>query len=230
MQSIGYIRVSTKEQGQSGNGLAAQREIIARLAPDGLANVYCDIDSGANDARPELAKALSHAKRIGGQVVVAKLDRLARSVSKIKGLIDAGHKLVFGDIPESHGAGGTLHLTVMAAVAEFERERGRERTREGLAQAKVRLAAEGRSLGNPDGGRALADWTRQHGNGAAVASIKRAADEWAELHRDALIEALDEGLSHRAIARRFNDQGIITARGGRWSNVQVGNLITRLAA
>ena len=61
-----------------------------------------------------------------------------------------------------------------------------------------------------------------------MASIKREADERAELHREALVEALDGGLSHRAIARRFNEQGIVTARGGRWSNVQVGKLITRL--
>jgi predicted site-specific integrase-resolvase len=81
---VSYIRVSTARQGSSELGLEAQRESVRVFA---LANGYevakefLEIESGKNDARPVLAEALAYAKKTGACLVIAKLDRLARSVS-----------------------------------------------------------------------------------------------------------------------------------------------------
>ena len=88
-QIIGYLRVSTREQGHKRNGLEAQRETIERFAQaEGIMIVewHEEYESGkgflnAFDKRPELAKALDHAKRLKCSVVVSKLDRLSRDVA-----------------------------------------------------------------------------------------------------------------------------------------------------
>jgi DNA invertase Pin-like site-specific DNA recombinase len=141
MALIGYARVSTAEQ-----DLAAQR---AALAAAGCVEIVEETASGADVARPELARLLARIGR-GDTLVVARLDRLARSLAHLLAVLarlearGAGFRSLADPI-DTAGPSGTLVLQILGAVAEFERALIRERTRAGLAAARAR----GRRGGNP---------------------------------------------------------------------------------
>jgi DNA invertase Pin-like site-specific DNA recombinase len=97
---VAYLRVSTSRQGRSGLGLEAQRETLARFAQaEGyeIASERVEVETGkgtdALDRRPQLAAALSEARRHRCPVAVAKLDRLSRDVHFISGLM--AHRVPF---------------------------------------------------------------------------------------------------------------------------------------
>ena len=80
-QYVAYLRVSTQKQGYSGLGLEAQREIIQKYLYDRIPIAeYIEIESGRKKERPKLQEALSLCRKDGATLIVAKLDRLARSV------------------------------------------------------------------------------------------------------------------------------------------------------
>jgi len=88
---VAYYRVSTLEQGASGLGLEAQRQAVARHVAGGrLGGEFTEIESGKRNDRPQLALALGHAQAVGGILIIAKLDRLARNVAFIANLMEAG--------------------------------------------------------------------------------------------------------------------------------------------
>jgi DNA invertase Pin-like site-specific DNA recombinase len=218
-QIVGYIRVSTAQQGKSGLGLAAQREALARFAAAEdlkIAAEFIEVETGkgsdALDRRPQLAAALAEARKLKCPVLVAKLDRLSRDVHFISGLM--AHKVAF--IVADLGADADpfmLHL--YAALAEKERQLISQRTRDALKAAKAR----GVVLGNPH----LADVRRR-----AVASTKANADRFAKNVAPIIREIQGSGIaSLRAIARALNARGVATARGGQWTAVQVGSILHR---
>ena len=87
---VSYLRVSTDKQGRSGLGLEAQRTAVGSYLNGGrwtLAAEYVEAESGKRADRPQLAKALAHAKAIGATVVFAKLDRLTRNVDLLRSLV-----------------------------------------------------------------------------------------------------------------------------------------------
>ena len=141
MALVGYARVSTEEQ-----DLAPQRDAL-RAA--GCAELFEEHASGADRARPRLAAALDRLRR-GDTLVVARIDRLARSLSHLLEVVEAlrargCHFRSLADPIDTAGPGGVLVLQMLGAVAEFERSLIRERTRAGLRAAKAR----GRVGGNP---------------------------------------------------------------------------------
>ena len=139
---VTYLRVSTDRQGQSGLGLEAQRAAVASyMASRTLVGEFVEVESGRKDNRPQLAAALALCRQHKARLVIAKLDRLARSVAFISGLMESGVEFVAADMPEAN----RFMLHVMAAVAEHEREMISQRTRVALAAAKAR----GTRLGNP---------------------------------------------------------------------------------
>lgn len=222
MKIISYLRVSTTKQGQSGLGLEAQRFAIEAYAERVHATVvqtFTEVESGKNNQRPELAKALHLAKVTGAVLVIAKLDRLSRNAAFLLTLRDSGVKFVAADMPDAND----LTVGIMALVAQQEREAISRRTREALAAAKKR----GVRLGNPNGARALL--RAKKGNSASIAVIQARANQHAVNLRP-VIEALSsEGItSLAAISAELNAREMLTPRGRRWYKSSVRNLISRI--
>src|ERR1700726_3879129 len=97
---VSYLRVSTDKQGASGLGLEAQREAVSRFLNGGaLVAEYVETESGKKSDRPKLRAALDHAKVIGATLVIAKLDRLARNLHFVSGLMESGVDFIAADNP-----------------------------------------------------------------------------------------------------------------------------------
>ena len=216
---IGYVRVSTSRQGRSGLGIEAQREALARFAASEgfeLVRVFVEIETGkgadALDRRPQLAAALSEARRQRCAVAVAKLDRLSRDVHFISGLM--AHRVPFL-VAELGPDVDPFILHLFAALAEKERAMIATRTKAALAAAKAR----GVKLGGPK----LAE-ARE----AAIASLKALADRNASNVLPIIREIQRTGAaSLHQIADALNARGISTPRGGKWYAKSVSNLLAR---
>ncbi len=224
MKTVAYHRVSTHKQGQSGLGLEAQERAIQSYAASRdavLIETFTEVESGKNNERPELEKALHLAKVTGATLVIAKLDRLLRNAAFLLTLRDSGVKFVAADMPDAND----LTVGIMALVAQQEREAISKRTREALAAAKAR----GTKLGNPNGAAALR--RARKGNTASLRVIKEKASLHAENLRP-VVEALrsDGVTSLGRIAHQLNERGMLTPRRGRWHKSSVRNLIARLEA
>jgi DNA invertase Pin-like site-specific DNA recombinase len=216
---FGYVRVSTSQQGRSGLGIEAQREALARFAAaEGfeLVKIFIEVETGkgadALDRRPQLAAALSEARRQRCPVAVAKLDRLSRDVHFISGLM--AHRVPFL-VVELGADVDPFILHLFAALAEKERAMIATRTKAALAAAKAR----GVRLGGPK----LAE-ARQ----SATASIKALADRHAANVLPIVREIQRAGAkSLHQIAAALNARGISTPRGGRWYAKSVSNVLAR---
>ncbi|NGQ93302.1 recombinase family protein [Rhodobacter sp. HX-7-19] len=218
---VAYERVSTARQGQSGLGLEAQRRQIAEFAASRGAEVlarFTEVESGRKADRPELAKALHHAKVTGATLVIAKLDRLSRNAAFLLALRDSGVKFVAVDMPEAND----LTVGIMALVAEAEREAISRRTKEALASAKAR----GVKLGNPNGAAAL----KRAGKGGAAlrATVAANADQFARDLAPVIADIRAAGhTTLRAVAAELTARGIRTRRGGQWGVGNVKGLLQR---
>lgn len=224
---ISYLRVSTKRQGQSGLGIEAQRAAVEAHAHDlglKIEGEYVEVETGKRKDRPELAKAVAHAKRTKATLVVAKLDRLSRNAGFLLALRDSGLPLVFCDMPGAN----ELTVGIMAVVAEEERKMISRRTKDALQAAKQRgvklgSARRGHWKGRED--RRVAG--AKAGGQAAAAVHKQAADEsYADLV-PVVQEMRAEGRSLQAIADELNEQGHVTRRGRPWNRVQVSRVLER---
>ena len=152
--AVGYCRVSTDEQGDSGLGLAAQRAAIeAECNRRGwnLVAIHEDVLSGKTLKRPGVAEALSAVESgEAGALIVAKLDRLSRSLVDFAGLMARAHagrwNLVALDLGiDLSTPAGEFMANVMASAAQWERRIIGQRTREALAVKR----AQGVRLGRP---------------------------------------------------------------------------------
>ena len=149
---VAYLRVSTRQQGDSGLGLEAQRakvaETVARLRGVVIHELE-EVESGTRNDRPQLREALALCRRYAATLVVSRLDRLARNARfllEVRDNVGPGG-VVFCDLPElPSGPAGQLVLTILGAVAEYEAKAGRQRTLDGLAAKK----RQGFKLGNPN--------------------------------------------------------------------------------
>lgn len=207
---IGYLRVSTEEQAHSGLGLDAQRETIQRYADSHGWEVVWYEDAGISAKsldRPALQAALERLhpkKRDVAGIVVAKLDRLSRSVHDFSGLLALAQKRGWSVVAIDLGVDtstptGKLVANVMMSVAEWEREIIGQRTSAALQIAK----RNGVKLGRPA---TLPDST------ATRLRVLRA-----------------EGQSFRAIAEQLNAEGVPAALGGVWHTSTVSKTLARLS-
>jgi DNA invertase Pin-like site-specific DNA recombinase len=143
MSVVGYARVSTQDQDLSGQLEALKRE--------GATKIYREKVSGVRADRPELAKLMAGLKA-GDVVAVSKLDRLGRSTRELLDLIDrigkagASFRSLGDPLWDTGSAQGRLLSTLLAAIAEFERELIRERTGDGRKRALAAGVKFGRKL------------------------------------------------------------------------------------
>jgi DNA invertase Pin-like site-specific DNA recombinase len=217
---VAYYRVSTEKQGRSGLGLDAQKATVAdhvRSSGCALVGTYIEIETGTKrrvDNRPELQKAMAHAKRSKATLVIAKLDRLSRNVAFISGLMESGVEFIACDNPTAN----RLTVHILAAVAEDEARRISLRTKDALAAAKAR----GQVLGSPQ------NLTREGTLKGIAASVAVRASKRAEAyaHIAPTIKDLhDHGLSLHAIAKQLKESGEETRSGKPWSAVQVRRVL-----
>ena len=138
---VAYYRVSTGRQAKSGLGIEAQRQAVANYLNGGNWKIiaeFTEVESGKRSDRPQLDAALAAARARRVPLVVAKVDRLTRSVSFLSRLLDAGVDVRFADLPTLEGATGKFMLQQMAAIAELEAGMISARTKAALAAAKKR--------------------------------------------------------------------------------------------
>lgn len=210
-----YRRVSTASQGASGLGLEAQdRDMRIHLDAENGAQVlatFTDVRSGSRADRPELAKALDMARHTGATLLVAKLDRLSRSVSFLAGLLDDKRlSLRVASMPSAD----KFQLHIYAALAEQERDFISKRTKAALVEAKAR----GVKLGGLRPGTA----TR---NAATAAQADAHAQRIAQIIRP----MRDGGATLSAIAEALGSAQIATPRGGaNWTATGVRRALARL--
>jgi len=213
-----YTRVSTKKQGDSGLGLDAQDRDI-QLFLDNYSEVpfevvarFQDVESGTRSDRPELAKAITLAKTTGATLLVAKLDRLSRSVAFIAQLLE-DKKLNFRVASMPYADKFQLHI--YAALAEQERDFISKRTKAALQEAKAR----GVKLGG-----------YREGHKAHHEALRQNADKAAQRVASTILSRRAAGATFQAIADELNALGVVTARNGQWYATTVRNYAKRLEA
>ena len=220
---VGYMRVSTKGQGESGLGLEAQRaalESYVRDAKGTLLMVYTEVESGKRADRPELAKAIAHARRSKATLCVAKLDRLSRNVEFLARVMNSGCEFAAADMP----AANRFMLHVMAAVAEHEAKAISERTKAALTAYKARGGKLGAEL---EQCRNLTQEARQKGAQRAGEAVARNANEaYADL-LPAMQSERAKGMTLAGIAEKLTNEGHTTRRGKPWNAVQVARVLDR---
>ena len=211
---IAYFRVSTTRQGRSGLGLEAQQQAVSvflRGRRELIIEDFTEIESGRRNDRPQLAAALDACRKHKAVLLIAKLDRLARNVHFISGLMESGVEFVAVDMPEAN----RLTIHILAAVAEHERDMISQRTKAALQAAKAR----GTKLGSPNPKK-----------GAAIRSrvLQDKADRFAARVLPVIRGLQAEGItSHKALAKALNARGIPTANKRKWYGTTVRNLLAR---
>jgi DNA invertase Pin-like site-specific DNA recombinase len=211
-----YTRVSTSEQGKSGLGLEAQqRDIRIYLeqysdVPYEIVGEFRDVLSGADDERPELARALALTRQSCAELLVSKLDRLSRKVSFIAAIMDDKQvKLRVASMPQAD----KFQLHIYAALAEQERDFISVRTKAALQAAKAR----GLKLGG------LRDRTNQR-NKASKAN----ADRYASTVFPVIKKLRDAGQTLQAIADALNAVGKPSPRGSNWTATAIRRVLARV--
>lgn len=214
---VAYYRVSTQQQGRSGLGIEAQRAAVTAYVEVGAWVQIAEFEehesgkgADALSRRPVLRDALAICKKQGATLIIAKLDRLARNVHFVSGLLEAGVDFVAADMPQAN----KVMLQMHACMSEWERDQISSRTRAALVAAKgrgVRLGVTGSAN------------LRAHLLARSSASIA-----FSERLRGLLGDLVAAGLSQRAIAARLNELGIGAPRGGNWSLLQLQRILRQL--
>jgi len=207
---VAYYRVSTAKQGQSGLGLEAQKAAVETYLNGGkwsLVGEFVEVESGKRKNRPQLNAALALCKKQKATLIIAKLDRLARNLHFISGLMESRIEFLAVDNPTAN----RLTVQILAAVAEEEARAISSRTKAALASAKARGVILGK-----------------HGAKLGKANHERAVKSAQNLKTT--IEAFkSEGITAiREIASMLNARGFATPQGKKWHSTSVHRLLARI--
>lgn len=213
-QFVAYFRVSTQKQGLSGLGLEAQQHAVSNYLMDGdseLVATFTEIETGkganALEKRPELRKALEACRKNGATLIIAKLDRLARNVHFVSGLLETGCDFIAADMPHANKVMIQMH----AVMSEWERDQISSRTKSALVAAKAR----GVELG-----KAGMDNLKTN-----LAERQLASNIFADNLKGQIEGFKLRGLSQRAMVGELNRVGIPAPKGGEWSLNQLQRLL-----
>ncbi|MDP1614891.1 MAG: recombinase family protein [Methylococcales bacterium] len=215
---IAYHRVSTQKQGLSGLGLEAQKQTVLNYLNGGsweLIQEFVEVETGkgadALERRPQLKAAIDACKKQKATLIIAKLDRLARNVHFISGLIETGVDFVCADMPQAN----KVMLQMYSVMAEWERDQISARTKAALQAAKVRgviLGASGAANLKPN-----------------LEARQKAAVDFADKLKGVIQGMKARGLAQRAMCDELNELGVKTAKGGEWGLIQLQRVIKKLA-
>ena len=215
-QFVAYYRVSTQKQGNSGLGLEAQKQTVSNYLNEGnyeLLAAYTEIETGkganALDKRPQLRNALNMCRKNEATLIIAKLDRLARNVHFISGLIESGCDFIASDMPHAN----KVMLQMHAVMSEWERDQISIRTKLALQAAKIR----GQILG-----KCGADNLKSNLN-----QRQKAAKEFSEKLKGQLEGYKLRGLTQRQMIADLNLVGIRALKGGEWSLNQLQRVMNK---
>lgn len=207
--AVAYYRVSRQSQAISGLGLDAQRAAVETFAVDhGLTIVssFTEIETGTSKRRRvEIFAAMADARQRGARLLIGKLDRLARNVYFISGLMESKVDFVAVDMPDVTPF--TIHI--LAAVAEQEAKSISARTVAALQAAKAR----GTKLGNPQNLTPAAQAKAALANHDAAVAASAQLSNYIAMQRTA-------GQSWRKVASRLNSDGFKTRTGKQWTAMQ----------
>jgi site-specific DNA recombinase len=235
---IGYIRVSTNHQAESGLGLADQESKI---------RAYCDLydlelvgikaDEGCSgrslkgrDALQEVTDAV-HAGDVDG-VVIAKLDRLTRSVRDLQTILDnlvARTELhSVSEKIDTSSATGRLILNVLTSVASWEAEITGERTSDALKEKQKEAQAQENATAKTEQRKAR----RVNINGRAPYGYRWEDGELVEVAHEQealaiITELRSRGITYATIAKELSDRGVTTKRGGQWRSGSVRDILAK---
>ncbi|WP_158743638.1 recombinase family protein [Acidisphaera sp. L21] len=213
---VAYYRVSTAKQGASGLGLEAQREAVRSYLNGGswsLTAEFTEVESGKNNDRPQLARALQQCRLTGATLVIAKLDRLSRDAHFLLGLQKGSVPFIAADMPSAND----LTVGILAVVAQEERRAISARTKAALAAARARGVVLGGWKGGP----------KVEGHLGTQAVMAR-ADAFAAQVGPIAAEMRSAGQSLRSIASELTEKGIRTPRAGAWTATAVRNILQRV--
>jgi DNA invertase Pin-like site-specific DNA recombinase len=220
---IAYYRVSTKKQKASGLGLEAQKQAVADFAKQNGFKIdmeYQEQESGGDNSRPELRKAILRAKATGYKLVVAKLDRLSRSVAFTAALMESKVDFVCCDNPHAN----SLTIHILAAMAEHERKAAKERTKAALKAKKglkTNLTKAARLLGTKKGQPMATE-------AAAAMKNQRRNEHYAGLLKD--IVKMGQKMSYAEIADELNRRNEVTVKGKPFTTMAIYRLFKKLPA
>lgn len=227
---IGYYRVSTKRQGESGLGLEAQRQAVNNfISPeDTLLAEYTDIETGKKNNRPNLNKALEHCKKTNSTLLIAKLDRLSRNAQFTIMLRDSNINFICTDTPEING----LTIGILALIAQDEVERISARTKSALAVIKKKLkdgeqhiSKAGNVITKLGSGNNITKEIRTKG---LLSRKQNALSNPNSKKAGALIVSLrNNNESFYEITKILNASGFKTPKGGRFTQTQTKRLYER---
>ena len=212
---VTYYRVSTQKQGHSGLGIEAQKAAVKEYlnAHGGVELAsFTEVESGKNNARPQLEAALLRCRQAHATLLVAKLDRLSRNAAFLFNLRESGVKFQALDIPEAN----TVTLGVMFVLAQHEREIISARTKAALAARRAR----GLPMGTPR------DMSAHAARASAMARLLNTekAKARAALVAPEIKAARSSGCrTLRQIAEHLDELGIPTPRGKLWTPTAVAN-------
>jgi DNA invertase Pin-like site-specific DNA recombinase len=218
-----YYRVSTKQQGQSGLGLEAQKataEAFVKQKCGTIVGTFIEVESGKDSTRKEIYRALELANRTWSTLLIAKLDRLSRSVFFTSLLMESQVNFVACDSPQA----SRLTIHILAAVAEEEARLISERTKNALAAHKAR----GGLLG-PATFKNCEQWKMKQEKSRKRATLRNAEVAYAayEEVRPIVQSLRGQGLSLQAIANSLDQQGFRTRTGKAWHKTTVKRLLDR---
>ncbi len=207
---VAYYRVSTKQQGESGLGLEAQRTMVKNFLKndDVLIGEFEEVESGKNNNRPQLLKAIEKSKNEGATLLIAKLDRLSRNAGFIFLLKDSNVDFKCCDMPEAN----SLTIGIMAVLAQEERELISKRTISALQELK----SKGVKLGNPKN---LTPEAQKMGSEAM--RLKALKNENNRKATALIVSLRNAGKTYGKIADELNSSGFKTSRGCEFTSSQV---------